>query len=511
MADNSLTALLSSQAQIETMIQKYKTSLSSKTVTPLDNKKTTLTAKLNVLNALKTRMQSLYDVSKGMLATDSTSKFSVYSVAAADTAIVSGSANSSAAAGSHSLFVNSLAKSDSVVSSKFSSSGNTIVDTEMTTEEKNSGSAMRQIKISIGGVEKGTISIQLHSGTTTDSNSTVLTAIATAIKSSADLKDFVTASVVSVTPAESKLVFTSKSTGATNTISLEDVNGTLLETIGLSDSIFSSRSGVSTNSAADDPVSAPGGFLTAGNAANLNAKFILNGIEMTRETNTVSDALSGVTLNLKSAQKENDNPTQFSVEIAKDQIKYNVQNFIVNFNNVLLYIKAQTAIDPQNNVRQILATETSYTSLRYNLQAISRSVVDTVTAGNPDVLSKIGITAGADGSLQISDSTKLDAALSGSTAPLAELFQSANGIAAQIKTMVEPYVDSSGAMAKATTNVSLQIAATTNKIKAEQKRITKQVDKFRNDFAKMQTAVSKAAQQLSTVKTILSSSLYYTA
>jgi flagellar hook-associated protein 2 len=96
-----------------------------------------------------------------------------------------------------------------------------------------------------------------------------------------DSDEIVSASVVSEENGKSRLVLTSAQTGYTYRQSYTDSSG-LLNTLGVSTG--SQTSG--TN----------GGYITAD--SSLNSLFTMDGLSFSRDSNKVSDALTGVTFNL---------------------------------------------------------------------------------------------------------------------------------------------------------------------------------------------------------------------
>jgi flagellar hook-associated protein 2 len=144
-----------------------------------------------------------------------------------------------------------------------------------------------------------------------------------------------------------------------------------------------------------------------------------------------------------------------------------------------------------------------------NLQTAMGQLVSSATPGNPNVLYAIGITAGADGTLSISDTAKFDDALAVNSTKVSDLFNSSNGVAVKLKTLLSGYVATKGQMDAANTTLSSQITNLDSRIKAAQARITQQVARYRSDFTRLQSAVDMATQQLTQIQTILAAVTSY--
>jgi flagellar hook-associated protein 2 len=429
MADVSVNSLSS---QISTLVAQYQSSLRSTKVTPLENRKTTLNARLSALGNVKTRLQALFDTADGLTNTGTSSKFLSFSIASSLPSVATAAASTAASVGTHTLLVTQLAKADTALSNQLNSASTSIVTAE--------GAGVKTIQVG-----NKSVNVTLTGG---DSNSTVISNIASAINAAGGN---VTASVVSDTSSTSRLVLISTQTGSTNALTLSDTTGTLLANVGLNSTIISSRTTSSSTTA---------GFVYTA-SSSLNSIFKLDGIDIVRQTNTVSDVLSGVTFDLKAVQNIADTPATLIVGVNKDQVKSNVQTFVNDYNYALTYLKSATSVDPTNQVRQILAGDSAFVTLRINLQALAAQQVSSVQSGNPDVLYKIGITAGKDGTLSISDSAKFDAAIATDTVKLSDLFGSSSGIAVQMKTLLDGFVSSGG---RADTALSDQLSSTATSI-----------------------------------------------
>lgn len=100
----------------------------------------------------------------------------------------------------------------------------------------------------------------------------------------------------------------------------------------------------------------------------------VNGIEIIRSSNTITDAIQGTTLNLV---KENPVET-VSVSITPniDAIKTSISNFITQYNNVISFFKDQFYYDPESKKAGILFGDPTLISIQKSLQDIVFSQVD---------------------------------------------------------------------------------------------------------------------------------------
>jgi flagellar hook-associated protein 2 len=324
-----------------------------------------------------------------------------------------------------------------------------------------------------------------------DTNSTVLGKIASAVNASGAS---VSASVVMDTPTTSKLVFQSKTTGSVQAISMADTAGSLLSQIGLTAAVIAGRTAVSGSSA---------GFIYSDTGV-LDARFVLDGIQIVRTSNTVQDALAGVTLELKGTQAPTDDPVVLAVGYDKEKIREKVNELLEAYNASISYVAEKTAVDPENNVRQILAGDTVIRNLRIQMRGIAGGSVSSVTTGNPSLLSQVGITVADDGKLTLSDTATFDAMVTGGVQKIADLFNSTSGIAVRMKTLLEGFVNSGGQIDASKTGVDGQISSIENRVQRLEEQVNKKVERYRDEFVRLQNALAIVTQQQQIMNTILS-------
>ena len=219
----------------------------------------------------------------------------------------SGTATSSAAAGSYSLEVTTLAKSHSLSTDEFADADSTQMGT-------------------------GTLAITVNGETTNiviDGSNNTLNGIAAAINEDNDIA--VTASVIN-TGSGYKLVFSSDETGVENAIDIavtDTGDGNNTDALGLSRLSYTA-----------------GGLNLNENQAATDSAFSLNGIAITRSSNTVDDVISGVTLTLSSTNTGA--PASLVVKRETASIVDSVQKFLDKFNALQTLITDNTKFNPDN-------------------------------------------------------------------------------------------------------------------------------------------------------------------
>lgn len=468
--------------QIESLTQQYRYSISNP-VTRLENRQTSLNARLSVLGELKTKLSALNKLAKELNLTGTGSKFNVYSAESSLPSILTGVATSSSSVGTHSLLVTQLAKADTAISSQLSSTATTIADME--------GTGTKTIRLTVNGTSTD-ISFDIVAG---QSNSTVLANIAAAVNASTAAG--MTASVVSDSTGTSRLVFTSKQTGSAQAVSMSDQTGTVLNSMGLSAGVIAGRTASTSTTA---------GFLYSSTTL-LDAKFKVNGIDITRGSNTVTDVLSGVTLELKGVQLATDAPVTLKISTDKSKVKSSIEEFIKKYNEALEYLNAKTAVNPDTKTREILASDQVFKGLKLNMRALMSSPVSTVQTGNPTLLSEVGIKVGSNGTLSIADTAAFENAVASDVRKVSDLFNSSNGLAGRLSALLEQFTLSGGQLDIAQEGTNSALTNLKTALTRTKTQIDAKVAFFRKQYESLYNAMQKISLQQQSISG-LASSLY---
>ncbi|MDX8391198.1 MAG: flagellar filament capping protein FliD [Mariprofundaceae bacterium] len=134
--------------------------------------------------------------------------------------------------------------------------------------------------------------------------------------------------------------------------------------------------------------------------AEQDAQVVIDGLTITRASNSISDALTGVTMDLLQA----DSTTTLTMNVAVDTValQANAQQFVDDYNAVQDYINGQYAVDPKTGKNGLLAGEITLRSVQ---TALSGSLLQTVqgVASDRNSLVRIGVEPDSKGHLGIND------------------------------------------------------------------------------------------------------------
>ena len=177
--------------------------------------------------------------------------------------------------------------------------------------------------------------------------------------------------------------------------------------------VFASASGQYVLSLKANSTGAAAGFsvtgdsLTGVNATEYqtaqDAQFNLNGVSFTRASNSVSDALAGVTLNLSAVTVS---PVTLSISQAESTAKAKLENLAKSYNDLLTLYKQQTQASSDSSTRGILNSDFALSSLmRQLLTGLMKPLTGTAGSaltGATD-LTALGLKLSDTGTLAVDD------------------------------------------------------------------------------------------------------------
>ncbi|MGF1510173.1 MAG: flagellar filament capping protein FliD [Myxococcota bacterium] len=155
-----------------------------------------------------------------------------------------------------------------------------------------------------------------------------------------------------------------------------------------------------------------------------DAVFTLNGILQTRPSNTVDDALEGVTIDLLSADPEA--VTDFAIQPDDASIVDRVDAFVEAFNEIVSGIREQQQFDPTTQTGGPLLGDTTANRIISNLRSALNRPAENVTTGVRRLVD-LGIETQADGGIALDRSVLEELLASDRDAVLAVLTSSADG------------------------------------------------------------------------------------
>lgn len=295
----------------------------------------------------------------------------------------------------------------------------------------------------------------------------------------------VIASAFSPSSGKTQFSLSSKNTGLDFRITdlSDDGSSTGLSAIGLN--LGTDRPSFDQATNPDTP-----GYLYADISDNtlLNSRFTFNGLNIQRNSNVIDDIAEGVTFTLNSVMQSTDPAVNISVATDSASIRSKIEDFISKFNDVYTYIKSQSTFGSDN--RGVFAGDSNASSLTTMLGSITYSAVPGISSGDLKMLSQLGIAFNSSTGLSITDSSKLDDAITNNTSQVESLFNSSNGISNSLFNKIDPYLGAGGYLAQGQSRFDDTVSSLNDKNTAYQNRINKSADILRNRYEQLQAQLA---------------------
>lgn len=370
-------------------------------LTALARKEASFQAKLSGFGTLKGALSQFQIAVRNL---SDISKFQGMRVTPADATIATASATAAAVAGSYALEVSKLAQAQKLAAVGQASSTSAIGTGATTTLSFDFGTIAGGTFDSVTGKYTGAAFTSNGTGVKTvtiDASNNSLSGIRDAINK-ADIG--VSATIVNDGGSSPyRLALSVKATGQTNSLKISVAGDATLS------SLLSQDPGNNTGQAFAEVTSAQ------------NAIFKVDGIAVSKATNTITDVIQGVTLNL--AKTNIGVPTNITVARDTAAVTAGVEAFVKAYNDITKIFKEATAYDPTTKQAAILNGESSVRAIESQVRSVLSAPV-AGGAGALTLLSQVGVSLQKDGLLAL-DNTKLQGAIDKNFSDIAALFAAA--------------------------------------------------------------------------------------
>ena len=238
-----------------------------------------------------------------------------------------------------------------------------------------------------------------------------------------------------------------------------------------------------------------------------DAEVVINGLTITNATDTFSSAITGVTINLKSAKPG----TTTQLGVARDPAAATeaVESFVEGYNKLFETIKSLTSFNAQTQQGGPLSSDAGTRAISAQLQRLLGETVIGPSAFRS--LSSVGISTQRDGTLTL-DSGKLQAALDTDRPGVIRLFAgteasedvaATEGVADRFTRYLESMLASKGALDTRIDNLNQRITGVGNDREALNLRLQKLEQRLSRQFNAMDALVG----QLSATSSFLTQQL----
>ena len=263
------------------------------------------------------------------------------------------------------------------------------------------------------------------------------------------------------------------------------------------------------------------GFSITTNNANLSfatpplqeaadASLVVDGIEYTRNSNSITDILPGVTLDLRYPSTTN-NPSTIALTRDTSTLKANLAGLVTAYNDLNNIIKETT--NPKSTLEIYGATLVGNNTVRLVLSQIRSSFfsISSTPGGNYKTLNQIGFSLDQTGVLNL-DESKLDAALQGNVDDISKMFTGGfnnlskyaklpAGLAGDTIRKLGKLLEPTGPLVTQTNNAESENTKYRAQLSQLEKRMAVLLARYQKQFAAMDSLVGSANSQRASLKT----------
>ena len=232
-----------------------------------------------------------------------------------------------------------------------------------------------------------------------------------------------------------------------------------------------------------------------------NASFSVSGFAdpFTRETNTVSDVIPGVTLSFLATG----GPSTVTVATDGDAVAAAVDAVVKAFNDVVSFVASESQVrqDTSSDDRTVtigpLALDGTVRSVLDSLHALISERVEGLS-GDYALLAEVGVTTSRDGTLAF-DAATLKAALASGEVDVAGLLAGNGGVVGGVADRLAEYLrgitDSGGTIGIRTASVTAEIQSLEERIAAGERSVDAFEENLRATFVSLETLVNSLQSQ----------------
>ncbi|HDG1668487.1 flagellar filament capping protein FliD [Kluyvera ascorbata] len=428
------------------------TAAQKQTLTPISKQQSSYTAKLSAYGSLKSGLEAFQTANTALSKAD---LFTATTTASSTTAF-SATTTGSAIAGKYTISVTQLAQAQTLTTR------NTQKDSKAAIATSDSTLTIQQ------GGDKKPVTIDISAANSS------LTGIRDAINNA---KAGVSASIINVGNGAYRLSITSNDTGSDNAMTLSVSGDSALQS-------FMGYNGTSTDTS--------NGMEQSVNAQN--AELTVNNVPIENSSNTISDALEDITLNLNDVTTGNQtltitqDTTKAQSAISAWVTAYNA--LIDTFSSLTKYTAVDAGTDSQDANNGALLGDTTLRTIQTQLKSM---LSNSLSTSSYKTLAQIGITTDpSDGKLEL-DNDKLTAALKKDSSGVGALLVGdgkKTGITTTIGTNLTSWLSTTGIIKAATDGVSKTLNKLTKDYNAASDRIDAQVARYKDQFTQLDVLMS---------------------
>ncbi|HRJ23416.1 MAG TPA: flagellar filament capping protein FliD [Thauera sp.] len=227
-----------------------------------------------------------------------------------------------------------------------------------------------------------------------------------------------------------------------------------------------------------------------------DARIRVDGIEVTRGKNTITDVIDNVTLTLTKEPVAPAASLSGTLSVSEDQsaAKTAVEAFVKAYNDVASTLASLTAYNPDNKTGATLTGDSTARNIQSQLRNALGASITGLTGANS--LSQVGISFDKDGKLAL-DSTKFTAALNDTSKDVAAFFTGKDGVkgfASSFSAQLDGLIARDGLINSRTEGINSTIKSLTTQYDTMEARLAKMEERYRKQYSTLDTLLNGLTQ-----------------
>ncbi|MDC1067819.1 flagellar filament capping protein FliD [Candidatus Kapabacteria bacterium] len=454
--------------QLDSLIETYRSTFDDQK-NRLLSEKSNLERSSSYFNALNGRLNGIISQLDGFERSDAADNFTVKKVTSSNSDYVTATAKGNAIDGLSTIKVKQLARNDRLLSG------------QIKPDEEFGLSGEQTISFTVDGEQKS-VTLELDG---TETKKEALTKVVEAIN---DAEINISAGLLNQSSDALRFSLRADDTGEKNKVDFAD--NAIFTALGLT------RDALNMDNPDGERLQQTGneaGF-QSGNLTDLNALAEINGVDISRSSNTFDDVLTDVSFNLLKVQEEDESEITLNIEVNPDSVKSYLQPFVDSYNNLIGFL---------NSDRTMLRSDAAISSLRFQLRDTLTQNVKGLSEDDPEYISNFGFGIASNGTLSINDTEALENILESDPDVLSNFFLGEGGFVSKIKNVVNRVKSEDNDLIKdRTLDFSQRIARQDDRIETLESRIDRQAAAQREQYTSLLSTYYDAQQQYSSFNSI---------
>ena len=227
-----------------------------------------------------------------------------------------------------------------------------------------------------------------------------------------------------------------------------------------------------------------------------NAEFTIDGFAVSRASNSISDVIDGLTLQISETTTS---PISIDIERDTEDFEGRVQGFVDSYNAVVRSINSEFAFNGEARIGDSLSGDSTLRGLQSRLRTLAGGTVDDLSSPY-NRLGSVGISFEQDGTLAL-DAEELREALADDPSAVVSLFvddrvNDVQGFMPLFADLVDEYTESgTGILSSRIDSIGRRVRDIDDSIERMERRVEGYEDQLRQQFASLEQLVSELNAQ----------------